>query len=278
MPELHECVERSVLGRADGECELEPDGDLCTGLKRSLQNFRRPEQCTSRAGSACIQYSYKQNSQAQWLSVASGYVAAFKQCVTKNYGSDDDNGFHEALADGAFIAYLKSLDDGGAQLEFKTGTILERTLKGENFPSIFRSSKLQGTFTREERESFLIGAETVFPIPDFLGTAEEKTNFAPRTRHSFEPAPPARAPAGEAKPIVKITPPAPPSAPVEEKRRYMPYSLGLDRSLFERVRAVYRLKAPAMRGFDDYIKRLPASPEEPTDVRDLIKRGRTIEL
>jgi hypothetical protein len=53
-----------------------------------------------------------------------------------------------------------------------------------------------------------------------------------------------------------------------------PYSLGLDRNLFERVSSAYRRNSPELNGMEEYLKAY--SPPPAKDYSDLLKRGGTL--
>jgi hypothetical protein len=288
-PATQSCVQRSLEGRADAECVQEPDNNLCVGLKRALQNVRKREQCAFRVGDACLMHSYKQNTEVQWVSVAAGYLTAFGQCVTKAYGSDDSQGYREALADAEFVGFLRTLDDGGDQLGFHQREILERILNGETFESIVRTSEVVKSMSFRNQRSFLVAAETPFPIPDSVTMGENamadsgekaannrstKTIVSRSVAATTSEKPPVPVPALAT--VSENKTPAASAVYVRNLKRN-PYSLGLDLSLFERVSQMYQKKSSDLRGFEDYLRRLPSSAE-PTDVRKLIKRHTAVEL
>lgn len=54
------------------------------------------------------------------------------------------------------------------------------------------------------------------------------------------------------------------------------YSLGLDRSLFERISAAYMRRLSELQPMGEYLKMTPKGP--PKDVKELIQRGRPVNL
>jgi hypothetical protein len=62
---------------------------------------------------------------------------------------------------------------------------------------------------------------------------------------------------------------------IQRSYKENPYSLGLDKSLFDRVSLTYRRHSPILQNVDLYLK---SRPQHPHDVRDEIQRGEAIEL
>lgn len=270
-----DCFLTAVNGRYENDCWNDHEADGCVGLRLALENSQKRDRCFARAGEGCLVHGHLQNSQAQWIGVAAGYLEDVRTCVRSQYGGGESSGYAEAMADPRFRDRLRGMADGAEVFGLKSGNFLERTLQGESFGDILASSPLWKEIDARERDRMLAAAENS-SAPVEVATP---TN-APRTLGSWEGSPAIVIHSvANAKPAEMKRAPA--SAPVVtgyfvRRLQHNPYSLGLDLSLFDRVSTAYQKRSPALRGVEEYIKRLPK--REPRDVRDLLGGNRAVDI
>jgi hypothetical protein len=298
MPGFVACVQDAVIGRTDGECGLKPESEPCVGLRRALENSQKKTECLKMELGVCRIWGHNGWSETRWISVAAGHLANFGTCVKKQYGNETNPGLKEALADPGLITFLKKLEDGGKVFRLAGSTLLLGALKEERFSTLIENSP----FARERssHDLFVIkeAADTPSPLASAgAGIAEEEAAVAggsnPATEgenfdeyakelYSYydEPARPltleaagSKADEEEAKKSfyqLRYTKAPSPRAPASRS----PYSLGLDRSLFERVSSAYRRNSRELSGVEEYLKAYPPAPAR--DYSDLLKRGGTL--
>jgi hypothetical protein len=281
-----ECLQTAMNGRIEGECADDAEVDNCVGLKLALRNSMRQDQCRARAGQGCLVYSYRQNTQAQWIAVAGGYLAEALQCVRTQYGSEESNGFQEALADPAFRLKLSRLDDGASAFGLHEGALFTRILKGEEFSGVLRGTPAWAEIDTREKDRMLAAAEAPTAINSEQVTgklaAKERPQAAwqvaiPAPFVATIPLPRSEVPAASRTPAASpVSAPAPSGVYVRVIKQN-PYSLGLDLTLFERVSSAYQKRGEELQGMEDFLKRLPKK-QEPRDVRELISRSKLGDL
>lgn len=297
--ELMSCMEDAIVGRADGDCANNGESDHCVGMKRALEDSNKKTKCFQSEGAACLLYGYKQNSQDQWISVAAGHLALFHECLKKAYGE----GRSDLASDDVILSTLSKIDDGSAELGLIQGEVLERTLKGESFGDILARSPMGKKLSLQERYALQTAADTPFPVKNpsnkELSADNEHSGTNPfmegdrlsKARDYFTANATAVNPGVQHLDLRKKVAPAAHQdlANKQESRalstsgalsidasvykreiKYNPYSLGLDRNLFERVSAVYQKKATELVGMDFYI---PKGNAKPRDVKDMLKNS-----
>lgn len=298
-PDFAECVQDSVIGRSDDECTNRGESPPCVGLRRALENSRKQTLCVKKIKDECKSWSHRGLTQEEWVSVAAGHLANFGVCVKKQYGSDESLGFAEAYADENLVAFLRELDDGSKVFRLPGGSVLVNALQENRFGYLIENSPYARERTPHDLYLIKDAAETpamfnkeVVANAEGFGPnpAQEGENFRELIQRYgvAEVAPePGRVPAAQTK-RGSPAPPAPatdkprpwplpkPSAPASAaaSARENPYSLGLDRTLFERVNSAYRKRAESLRGLEDYVKTY--SPAPPKDMSDLLSRGGTL--
>lgn len=299
MPDFVSCVQEAVLGRTEGECGLHPESEPCVGLKRALENSQKKTECHKMEQGVCRLWSHNGWSESRWISVAAGHLANFGTCVKKQYGSDTNPGLKEALADQGLLAFLEKLEDGGKVFQLTGSALLMGALKEERFSAMIENSPFAKN--RTPHEMYLLKGAADTPSPDaafqapaaaYAGgegsnpasegedfTAFAKTLYASseETTESLVESVPRKDPGQEknaAKSFydLRFSKARAPSTRAPASRT--PYSLGLDRNLFERVSSAYRRNSPGLSGVDEYLKAY--SPPPPKDYSDLLKRGGTL--
>ncbi|MGZ3693289.1 MAG: hypothetical protein ACXWQO_03735 [Bdellovibrionota bacterium] len=284
-----ECLQTALNGRIEGECAEDAEADQCVGMKLALKNSLRQDQCRARAGEGCLIYGYKQNTQAQWLSVAGGYLTEALQCVRSQYGNEESTGYEQALADPVFRANLNRLEEGVSAFGLREGALLERVLKGETLGEVLSSSPVWQKLDAREKDRMKLAMDN--PMAPVESAESAGTNSK---KHAHE--------ASYSTPVVMATDNAPivnAVAAIETPRnpasvsskpeaavpgnvfvrvlKHNPYSLGLDLTLFDRVSTAYQKRGQELRGIEDYVKGLPKR-REPRDAHELIGRNVGAEL
>jgi len=137
------CIDVTVQGKEDGECQGKTSSPPCAGLRRALEFSRLKTDCLRKQGNACVDFGHLGLAQDKWVSVAARHLAEFGQCVRDRYGAEDASGAKEALADAAFVGFLEKLNDGSKVFGLKDGTVLIRALEGEKFSQAIRSATVR---------------------------------------------------------------------------------------------------------------------------------------
>jgi hypothetical protein len=263
-PQLGACIDEAIYGRKQEECAGKELAEECLGMKRALENHGYKTDCLREEAGHCVAYGHAGHTQARWVAIASGHLSAFTRCVTQEYGSEEDLGYEQALADPAFRVKIRSLDDGGKVFGLPGGEILERVLQYETFAEIIQESPSALTTSAADLRAFLSAADA--PIAVRIGEEEQAELLARRQRARRGKT---YATTAGASPIQVLTtkdlppstwvvpsaPPArkekPPSAAIQRepamvsphvhvrRQKRSPYSLGLELSLFDRVSAAY---------------------------------------
>lgn len=285
------CVEESVLGRKDEECRDRGDSKDCIGLRRAMEYSREKSVCKSIKGDGtCGRWGHKQYAQEEWISVASGHLVRFLTCVKYQYGSEANNGTEAAAADASLRDFLQKIDDGSPALRLPKGRILVQSIEGETFGTIVKNSPFAKEFTPGELYALTSAADTPVPIPDPAGPgaapeggyatnpAQEESDFEALARAFIEEvigtgaaslAKEASAPAAIAeRPLASAARPA--FQPTRRPKGL--FSLGLDRTIFERVNDAYVRRTGSMMGTEDFLRNLKPVPP-PRDMSELLRRG-----
>lgn len=275
------CMEKSVLGDNEGKCESNGEANQCVGFKRALENSTKNTKCfQSTSNGVCLTHGYLQNTQMQWLSTASGHLAIFHQCVKNHY--PDANDASAALNDNYFVEFLRKLDDGSSTLGLQNGEILRRSLSGEKLGTIYATSPEGKKIPTKDLSSHMESANNpiVVETESFVGGSNPstegetwfslKSNFLANYGQSEGPKVFYQQPKKEAQKAAVIKTEA-----YDRKPANNPYTLGLDKNLFERVNATYQKKLRSLQGIDDYVK---SAPTPPPSIKDLIKKGEAYEL
>lgn len=300
MPDFVSCVQEAVLGRTQGECGLHPESEPCVGLRRALENSQKKTECHKMEQGVCRLWSHNGWSESRWISVAAGHLANFGTCVRKQYGSDTNPGLKEALADQGLLAFLKKLEDGGKVFQLTGSALLMGALKEERFSAMIENSPFAKN--RTPHEMYLLKGAADTPSPDAalqspaaayaggegsnpasegedfeafaktLYASSEETTEPPVVESTPRKDPGRERKAAESFYALRFSKAPPPSARVPASRS--PYSLGLDRNLFERVSSAYHRNSPALSGMEEYLKAY--SPPPAKDYSDLLKRGGTL--
>lgn len=300
MPDFVSCVQETVLGRTEGECGLHPESEPCVGLRRALENSQKKTECHKMEQGVCRLWSHNGWSESKWISVAAGHLANFGTCVKKQYGGENSSGLKEALADQGLIAFLKKLEDGGKIFQLGGSALLMGALKEERFSTLIENSPFARNRTPHEMHLLKGAADTPSPYASakapsaaYAGgegsnPASEGDNFdelAKALYASYEEAvvssvieaAPKKDDAKEkeaAQSFYDLRFTKAPQPAAREPASRSPYSLGLDRNLFERVSSAYRRNSPELSGMEEYLKAY--SPPPAKDYSDLLKRGGTL--
>lgn len=300
--EFFSCMESALNGRDDGECSYYGQAPECIGARLALEFGLLRSKCLYRDQGACRVYGHKERSQSQWMSTASGHIALVMECVRHRYGNEESNGRREALQDPQLLAFLRSVPDGSHHFGYKNGEILERSLSDERLSSILARSPVATDLGREELEQLKQAADNPIAIRDPDGKSgrgenltQEGASFASAYKEAFADRPttsPDLTPVEEnaSRPVLRPTlartekEKEPARKPATEKhvpdhifaREYKenPYSLGLDRTLFDRVSLAYRRYSSDLRTMDMYIKTAKSRP--PRDLSEALARGRAL--
>lgn len=292
MESFATCVETSVLGDAEGECRGRGESENCIGVRRALELSEKKTKCLRLRGQDCEEWGHGEKTQSEWISVAAAHLAKFGVCIRDRYGSETSNGLEEALADEGLLTLLKKLDDGGKVFRLGDSAILIRSLHGDRFSHIIGNSPIVRELPTREVYLFKDAADT----PAVLGrnpasSGEHSSNpsqegedfsaqFKEYAQATAAPQLPQeiRVEQRVAAPIaVKIDTPAVAMELKEKAENRLlenPYSLGLDRSLFERVSSVYRRRGGELKGTDDFIRSNLPPPAK--DLGELLSRGGTL--
>lgn len=310
-PAFVACVEDSVLGSKEQACEGKGNSDACVGLRRALELSRKKTTCLRPRGPDCEEWGHDGRTQSEWVSLAAAHLADFGSCVRKQYGSEESSGLAEALADESLITLLKKLDDGSKFYRMGESAVLIRTLHGDRFSRILERSPLAKEIKPADFFALKDAADTpaVFD-PEIVnagsgagsgaggggGGGEGKSpaqmgeNFseifsaylAEGSAASMAQVngPISQGPSIVGQPAAAITArtlastfKSLPSSP-KGRRLNNPYSLGLDRTLFERVTDAYQRRGSELRGTDEYIRSFKPAP--PRDLGELLSRGGTL--
>lgn len=300
MPGFISCVQEAVLGSTEGECGLHPESEPCVGLRRALENSQKKTECHKMEQGVCRLWSHNGWSESKWISVAAGHLANFGTCVKKQYGSETSSGLKEALADQGLLDFLKRMEDGGKVFQLTGSALLMGALKEERFSTLIENSPFARN--RTPHELYLLKGAADTPSPYASGKApaaayaggegsnpasegEDFAEFAKLLYASYEDSvEPSVVEALPKKDLSKVKEAAksfydlrftqPPAAPARQPASRSPYSLGLDRNLFERVSSAYRRNSPELSGVEEYLKAYTPPPAK--DYSDLLKRGGTL--
>lgn len=169
------CVNAAVNGRTDEVCATRGESNDCIGMRLAFEYTLQETRCDKAAHGRCIIFGHKQNSQPQWVSVASGHVANFMGCIRHRYGGDASSGAKEALTDKSLLEFLRRLDDGGGRWGLANGEILIRTLQGHRLSTILASSWEAKDMPTDQFALIKQGADVPAPNDDYDESLEEKT-------------------------------------------------------------------------------------------------------
>lgn len=291
--EFARCVEDSVLGRNDDECRDRGDSDDCIGLRRAMEYSREKSVCKAPKGDGtCARWGHKQHAQDEWMSVASGHLVRFLTCVKNQYGSETSNGTEVAQNDASLREFLHKLDDGSPVLRLAKGDILVQSIEGETFGSIIGKSPFARDFTPGDLYALTTAADTPITLPDPAGTnapapeggyasnpAQEGSNFDALARAYIEEVIGTGAASlaknaanGAPVQLERITASTTTPAFQPTRRPKGLFSLGLDRTIFERVNDAYVRHTGSMMGTEDFLRNLKPVPP-PRDLGELLRRG-----
>lgn len=289
------CVKESIQGSKEGKCSANEETPSCLGLRKSLEYFREKKTCMQWRGPDCQEWGTHGKTQAQWMSIAAGHLSKFGVCVRKRYGSDDDNGIKAAAADDQLLQALKKMQDGGSILGLREGELLPLILGGDRFSVILQSVPIADDYKAHDYFRIKDAADNPAKI-EFINLSEEEYQ-ARRASHSSGDDPfaefideyqstesVAAETLDEAKPNIvanrlEVSPeqtrnPANISDVTKPKAVVNnPYTLGLDRSLFERISTVYQKRAHEFRSVDDLVK---GTAPPARDFREMLNRGETL--
>ncbi len=290
------CVKESIQGSKEGKCAVNEETPSCLGLRKSLEYFREKKNCMQWRGQECQEWGTRGKTQAHWMSIAAGHLSKFGVCIRKRYGSDDDNGIKAAAADNQLIQALKKMQDGGSTLGLREGELLPLILAGDRFSVILQAVPIADDYKPHDYFRIKDAADNPAKI-EFLNISDEEYQ-ARRSSYASSEDPfydfVEEYQSAEATVVETNGPPKsnlpiadPVVATVEQNRipansfespkpKVMvnnPYTLGLDRSLFERISIVYQKRAHEFRTVDDLVKRT-APPAR--DLRELLNRGETL--
>jgi hypothetical protein len=279
------CIKESVDGTDQGKCSSTEENPSCIGLKKSLEYFREKKDCMRLQASECTEWGTRGKTQAQWMAIAAGHLGKFGTCIRKRYGSDEDNGIKAATADAHFVAALRKMQDGGAILGFLEGEFLVKILEGDRFSVILQETPLARDMKPFDFYRIKDAADNPAKLEFILaGTEEQKTALSEKDPfYDFVEnyttnlgSISISANLEEEKKVETVEPnriPADGKLSLKNSRLSNPYSLGLDRTLFERVSSAYQKRADEFRSVDELIK---GSPAPPKDYRELLDRGGTL--
>lgn len=302
--EFYSCVQSSLNGRTDGECAHYGQALECIGARLALEYSFLRSKCMYRDQAGCRVHGHKDNTQSQWMSAASGHIALFMECVKHRYGRDGSNGRKEALVDPQLRALLHEIPDGSFHFGFSNGEILLRSLRDERLSSILADSPSARILAEDELETLKQAADNPIAIRDPDGKSgrgvnptQSGVNFKRAYHRHFGSVPeylPFHPSDWEApSPYASSTPPIPVREPAQVPlpepkaelkkvpdhifaREYKenPYSLGLDRTLFDRVSLTYRRHAHELKGLDAFIR--TANQRAPKDLSEALRRGESL--
>jgi hypothetical protein len=288
------CVEKAVLGSAEGECASRPESEPCVGLRRALENSQKRADCAKFQNGRCLSWSFHGKTEDHWISIAAGHLGNFGTCIRKRYGSDDDTGLEAARADSRLVGFLKKIDDGGDAFQLTGSAILLGAMEGKKFSRIIQESPFAKEHTPHELHLLKEAADTPssFAVQRESETFEDASNPAVEGE-SFVNLAKGLDAAGEpsgAQVLETISSPGDGNRLEKAKdsfyrlrftrarksgdRAPSSHGLGLDRTLFERVSSAYQRRAPGLRGVEEYLRAFPPSP--PADYGELLKRGGTL--
>jgi hypothetical protein len=288
------CVKESVQGSKEGKCAANEENPSCLGLKKSLEYFREKHSCLHWRGTECQEWGSRGKTQAQWMAIAAGHLSKFGVCIRKRYGSEDDNGLKAAAADRQLLQALRKMQDGASVLGYLEGELLPLALSGDRFSQILQVSTLADDYKPHDFYRIKDAADNPAKM-EFLQLTEDelqsrRANYTSEEDpfYEFVEANQSSGPisvevAGSEKTITpqelkKNPDPARTLATLAEAPKTKvplnnPYTLGLDRSLFERISIVYQKRAHEFRSVDDLVK---SSAPPARDVRELLNRGETL--
>lgn len=295
MPDFVTCVQEAVIGRTDGDCGRYPESEPCVGMRRAFENSQKKTECQKTEQGVCRLWSHNGWSESKWISVAAGHLANFGECVKKQYGSETSSGLKEALNDPSLVAFVKKLEDGGKVFRLSDSALLMGALRGDRLSTLIENSPFAKE--RSPHDLYLLkgAADTPSPLAstrqvegegsnpalegeDFtklarglLGEPEDVAISATLESSGEGRTDPLKIAAAKSFYQLRFsTPPPAPRAPASR----MPYSLGLDRTIFERVSSAYRRNSQSLSGMEEYLKAY--APEPPKDYSDLLRRGGTL--
>jgi hypothetical protein len=308
--EFLQCVQDTVLGRTEEQCDGHGDSDYCIGFKRALEYSRLQTECRSRKAGECTSWGHQQHDQHDWTSVAAGQLVRFKDCVKQRYGNETSSGLNEARTDETFNSLLSHLEDGSPAWRLGNGGILRQTLEGLSLDDILVSSPLATEFTALELAAYKQAAAKPIPLNPLEATAADSAEAShpkqnpsqagvslfPLTQaqafldeadyHGTASLKSTREMASVEKNEISaskgITPPhaaAAEPAPIVKGESFVPsrrpkglYSLGLDRTIFERVNDAYIRHMESMQGTEDFLREIRDIPPA-RDLSEVLKRG-----
>ncbi|MCO5142166.1 MAG: hypothetical protein M9962_03650 [Oligoflexia bacterium] len=297
---LKECVALAVDGREKGLCSGDNrETDDCVGLRLSIQNSLKTTECKIHSPPICHRYGHKQHHQSKWVAVSSGHLAIFANCVRDAYPLNDRGDLSIALEDDAFVAFLRTVDDGSTTYGMAQGTILLNLLKGERLSSTLKNSDIGKKLDKRLLQEIIESAETPTPIDlsEDIAQTEESINLAigndflvnKSVDDNSKEAPHQRSLAALSSGSYQWVLPKTKTATTKEDEsnnnrsnvhirviKNNLYSLNLDQSLFDRVSSAYIRLSPDLLSMNEYIKFIPKKP--PKDVKELIERGRPANL
>lgn len=291
------CVEQAVLGNKQKECEGHEEDNPCVGIRRSIENSFKRTRCVGEldpSSENCTLWGHRQNNSIQWYSVGSGHLEAYATCVRRRYGTGNSAGYEEALADTAFVEMIRKMDDGSIHLGLGHGALLERVLRGERLSDIIAKSPKGKEMSASYLASVKNAADNATPIRELTiqeeyaggsNPASEGESYQKLREAYFSESPVVAATysfgAGTGETIQGRKEASVPLPPIDTAKpnsngvyvknlRENPYSLGLDRSLFERVSLNYYRRSRELMSLEQALRQ----PEAPRirDLRDLIQK------
>jgi hypothetical protein len=292
--EFAACVETAVAGSKSSQCQNRRDAVPCVGLKRALEFSREKTKCFRPRGEVCEEWGHGEHAQSEWVSIAAAHLAKFGGCLKAQYGSEESSGLAEAQADEGLIALLKKIDDGSRAYRLELGTVLVQALQGDRFGRILERSPLAREISPHDFFTLKDAADTPAVLEQELRADEDGGGasggegniaaiFADFSPDYLPPLPTDRKKSPGPAVVGKFSEPAdqrsPASvaakpAPLRPRVVNNPYSLGLDRTLFERITATYLRHSPALKGTDDFIRTQNPAPAK--DLGELLSRGGTL--
>jgi hypothetical protein len=278
------CVKESVEGTKLGICSTNEEKTTCLGVKKSLEYFREKNDCMRIEADECVEWGSRGKTQAQWMSVVAGHLGKFGNCIRKRYGTDEDNGLKAAAADAHLISALRKMHDGGPILGFLEGDFLVKILEGDRFSVILQETPLSKDIRPFEFYKIKDAADNPAKLEIvFLSAGEQTRELAENDPFysyienstinpgaiSFSAQPSEKPEKAKMDRVLAET-----KSTVPNTRLFHPYSLGLDRTLFERVSNAYQKRAGEFRSIDELVK--SSNPSPPKDYRELLNRGGTL--
>jgi hypothetical protein len=287
--QVQHCVLESVEGKKVEECSERTESDECIGLRRSAEFSQRKSFCKTSVSSNCIRWGHLNNTDTSWVAVASYHQRKLERCLETEYGPLEKGGIEAIKRDLPFMDWLAGLDDGGSAFGLKKSGFIMALLEGATFREAVLGSPVGSTLTPgnavayrdaidEGDSSFETGSarppsslskETEGP-PDVKKKNRRRSLASNANGEASDPTMGSIAiPTIVYRAPTSLAPPTPVSI---RSRQKSPYSLGLDRSLFEQISAAYQKRETELVGTEYFLRKI--SPlNAPKDLSDALKRG-----